>query len=413
MSDEIDLRMYMAAIRRRWWVVLLVVGLALGISFIVSARQPKRYQAEATLLAQSPRYQWRFDSRILPYVDTRRDYQRELAPIGLSSHIAQRAAELLQQSGIVPNATPEELRAAVSVRTGEGSTLIVTATADEPQKAAAIANAWATGFVEQAQEVLLAGSDLEGFEAELEMAGQRLAETEEALAQVSTSTGLFISEGGTLETTDPFSARQSQIALLNQRLAQYRIDLDSLRYLASWLEQASPTTDLGALPWELLNGPVLSQRAVLTPEEVGTLLDRPDALLAAIQEEEAALAQMVEQLAAQSEDVQARLAADWLAFNLARREYGVAREIYDLLRRKVEEVEMEGRVDPGLLLPVSEALPPSSPVQTHQLAQLAVAGVVGLIVGVLLALWLELRSQRLGLSQEQVQEELTQAPAAK
>lgn len=413
MSDEIDLRLYIATIVRRWWVVLLAVALALSASLVVSTRQPKRYQAEATLLAQPPVYQWRFEDDILPIVDTRRDYQRELAAMGRSNNIAQRAAELLQQSGVLTDVRPQDLRAAVNVRTGDGSTLIVTATADEPGKAAAIANAWAAGFIEQSQDIYLVGRDLQDFEAELQTASQRLAEASDALTEASTSSGLYSTASDSLEVVNSSSALQAQVDLLNQRLSEYHIDLASLRYLADRLAEAPSAADLRALPWELLDGPVLSQRGVLTSAEATSLLESPEALLAVIEEEEAALARTAEELAAQSEALQAELAGDWLAFDVAMREYVLARELYDLFSRKVDEAVIQGRIDPGLLLLVSEALPPSSPVQTRQLAQLAVAGVIGLIAGVLLALWLELRSQRRTVVPEQVHEDLKRAPAAK
>lgn len=413
MSDEIDLRLYIATIVRRWWVVLLAVALALSASLVVSTRQPKRYQAEATLLAQPPVYQWRFEDDILPIVDTRRDYQRELAAMGRSNNIAQRAAELLQQSGVLTDVRPQDLRAAVNVRTGDGSTLIVTATADEPGKAAAIANAWAAGFIEQSQDIYLVGRDLQDFEAELQTASQRLAEASDALTEASTSSGLYTTASDSLEVVNSSSALQAQVDLLNQRLSEYHIDLASLRYLADRLAEAPSAADLRALPWELLDGPVLSQRGVLTSAEATSLLESPEALLAVIEKEEAALARTAEELAAQSEALQAELAGDWLAFDVAMREYVLARELYDLFSRKVDEAVIQGRIDPGLLLLVSEALPPSSPVQTRQLAQLAVAGVIGLIAGVLLALWLELRSQRRTVVPEQVHEDLKRAPAAK
>jgi hypothetical protein len=266
--------------------------------------------------------------------------------------------------------------------------------------------------MEHSREVYGIGSDLGSFQAELEAASQRLAQAEADLTQARASTGLYATGSDSLEATGPPSALQAQVALLNQRLAEYRADLDSLRYLASLLEEASPGTDLEALPWELLAGPVLSQRGRLTLETAGSLLESPEALLAAIREEEAALSQTAEQLSAQSESLQGQLADRWLAFGLAGREYSLARETHDLLRRKVDEAAIQGRVDPGQLLLVSEAVPPPSPVQTRQLAQVAVAGVIGLIVGVLLALWLELRSQSRHASRQQVQEDLEQAPAA-
>ena len=61
------------------------------------------------------------------------------------------------------------------------------------------------------------------------------------------------------------------------------------------------------------------------------------------------------------------------------------------MTNKVNEATIQDRIDPSQLTVVSEATPPTSPVQTRRMAQLAVAAVVGLIIGALLALWLGLR----------------------
>ena len=52
-----------------------------------------------------------------------------------------------------------------------------------------------------------------------------------------------------------------QLDLKSPTIAEYRNDLEGLRYLASQLETAQPEADLTQLPWELLGGPVLSEQA--------------------------------------------------------------------------------------------------------------------------------------------------------
>ena len=143
MSDEIDLRLYAQAIRRRWWIVAIFVAAALIAAFVTSALQPKHYEAVATLTATAPRLSWRFDAGIQPIVDTRRDYQREALAISKSNDIAQQAAKLLNSSAELSGITAESVLSGVSVRTGDSNTLLVTATAGDPQNAAELANAYA------------------------------------------------------------------------------------------------------------------------------------------------------------------------------------------------------------------------------------------------------------------------------
>ncbi len=390
MSDEIDLHAYLGALRRRWWLLLGGMLVALAITFAFGAAQQKHYQAAATLLATSPNYQWRFDASILPYIDNRRDYQREFLVIGRSSQIATMAAEQLKASGALPAATPDDLLAAVTLRAGDASTIQVLATAGTPEQAAAIANVWADSFVQVAREVTGVGAELENYQAELAIAGQRMDQAEADLAQVRTETGLFINSDSS-EEQEISNVHRRQLSLVNDRLAAYLTDLDALRLLAADVSQSSTADQLADLPWELLAGPVVAQRGELTPELAQSLLDQPDELLAVLQAEEQALAGAVESLTGESDGLQAALAADWQLYGAAQRAYNLTRETYNTMWRKVDEASIQGRIDPSQLTIVSEALPPTAPVQTRRMAQLAVAAVLGLIAGALLALWLGLR----------------------
>ncbi len=62
--------------------------------------------------------------------------------------------------------------------------------------------------------------------------------------------------------------------------------------------------------------------------------------------------------------------------------------------RKVSEAEIQERIDPAQLTLVSAAIEPSKPTQTRQVALYAVAGMIGLILGVIVALWSGLRDAK-------------------
>lgn len=401
MSDEIDLHAYLGALRRRWWLLLGGMLLALAVTFAFGATQQKHYQATATLIATSPLYQWRFDASILPYIDNRRDYQREFLVVGRSSRVATMAAEQLNASGEMPGATPDELLAAVTLRAGDASSIQVLATANTPQQASAVANVWADAFVQVAREVTGVGAELQNYQAELALADQRVKEAEQNLAQVRTETGMFFDSDFSNEQ-EIASVHRGQQALINQRLAEYLTDLDAVRLLAAEVPTAGSADALADLPWELLSGPVLAARGELTPELAQSLFDQPDQLLAALQAEEQSLASTVEALTSESDAVQSTMADDWQRYSTALRDFNLARSTYNTMWRKVEEASIQERIDPSQLTIVSEALPPTAPVQTRRMAQLAVAAVLGLIAGALLALWLGLRESRSPSPEQQV-----------
>lgn len=388
MSDEIDLQQFWAAIRRRWWTVLLAVAVALAIAFAIGATQPQRYQATATLLAQSPRYQWRFDAGILPLVDSRRDFQREFLALSRSNRIAERAAEALRASGQLPQATAAGLAASISTRAGDGSTLQVTATSQDPTRAAELANAWAQAFVAVARQIYSVGEQRAKYEAERNLAAERLRTLEKQLAEVRSRTGIY-NTGDILDEKEMFSTYQREIELRNQQVAEYRVDLGSLRLLQAQLSAAPPADDLTALPWELLDGPALARRNVVSSAVARQRLNDRAGLLALLRAEEEALAATEAELATAAAAAQAQLAVDWRDFTAAVMEYNLAKETYGLLSRKVNEASIQERIDPDQLVIISEAVPPSAPVQTRRLALWAVAAVIGLIVGVIAALWLD------------------------
>jgi uncharacterized protein involved in exopolysaccharide biosynthesis len=177
---------------------------------------------------------------------------------------------------------------------------------------------------------------------------------------------------------------------INQLLATYANDLEAVRLLQQSLEAAQPGADLAQLPWELLDGEAIALRGVLTPADARASLEDPAALLELLKQEEDSLAATSSHLAAASERIQATVAADWQMYDEAQRERNLVRDTYLILARKVNELAVQQEIDPGLLSLVSQATSPSAPVRTRQFAQLVTAGTIGLILGVLAALWLEL-----------------------
>ena len=403
MSDEIDLRLYAQAIRRRWWIVAIFVAAALIAAFVTSALQPKHYEAVATLTATAPRLSWRFDAGIQPIVDTRRDYQREALAISKSNDIAQQAAKLLNSSAELSGITAESVLSGVSVRTGDSNTLLVTATAGDPQNAAELANAYAQAFVQIGQKLSGVSADLANYRSELQIAADDLGQTEKALADVRTETGFLLVSGTDPNSIEIQNLPLRQLDLKSQTLAEYRNDLEGLRYLASQLETAQPGADLTQLPWELLGGPVLNERGVVSPTLALKSLDDPQKLLTALRSEETALAAATDQLTNESEGLKRQVADDWRIYSTALRTNNQARDVYNVLSRKVSEAEIQERIDPSQLTLVSAAIEPSKPTQTRQVALYAVAGMIGLILGVIVALWSGLRDAKTHLPPQPAQ----------
>lgn len=402
MSSELDLSFFIAALRRRWWIVLLCVLAALALALVLGMRQAQRYDASNTLLVQSPRYQWRFDNSITAITDQRRDFQREILAIARSDEIARNAAAALEAAGLTDPVSPAALQSAIMVRAGDGNTIVVTATATDPARAAAYASAWTEQLIASARDVYGAVQDLTSFQTELAEQQGRLQQMDEALAQARARTGLY-------SVTDPrddamrSSVTSQQLNLVNATLAQYLVDLGNLRYLREQLSQAAAGSDLTQLPWELLAGPVLSQRGVISPEIARANLDDRAGLESLLDQEEAALQATVDGLSSQADQAQMALAADWQDYERILRERNQVRDTYLILLRKVTELALQERVDPSLLSIVGSVEPLVTPVGAPLTALLVTAGVAGLLVGTLLAVWVEARNRRSVSGQPDVQ----------
>lgn len=393
MSGELDLSFFITALRRRWWIVALCVAAALALALVLGMLQAQRYEASNTLLVQSPRYQWRFDGAITAITDLRRDFQREILAIARSDELARDTVAALENAGLEEPITPQALQSAIMVRAGDGNTIVVTATAADPERAAAYASAWTEQLIASARDVYGAVQDLAAFQAELAELEERLRQMDDALAQTRARTGLY-STADLPDEAVRASITLQQLNRVNETLAQYLVDLGNLRYLQELVADAAPDADLAQLPWELLAGPVLSQRSAVSPEIARARLADRAGLAELLSAEESALQATVDALSSQAGQSQASLAADWQDYEKALRERNQVRDTFQILLRKVNELSLQERVDPSLLTIVGSIEPLVTPVGAPLVGLLATAGVAGLLAGTLLAVWTEARSRR-------------------
>jgi capsular polysaccharide biosynthesis protein len=393
MSSEIDFSLFMAALRRRWWIVLICVAIALAVGAGIGLAQARPYEATNTLLVQSPRYQWRLAGEITAITDQRRDFQREVLAIARSDEMARAAAMALPAEGLEEPITPQALKSAVTVRAGDGNTIVVTATSDNPERAAAYASAWTTALIDAARDVYGAVEDLAVFQTELQQLDGQLLAVEGALAEARARTGIY----GNINVPDEAlrsSVTMQNLNQLNEVLAEYLVALQSLRIVQRELAQASSDTDLAQLPWELLDGSVLGQRGVVSSAVVRANLNDRIQLAELLRQEERALQATADALGGEAGQQRAALAADWQDFEDALRLRNQTRDTYTVLNRKVNELLLQQRLDPSLLTIVGSAEPLVTHVRAPMLGLLATAAVAGLIVGVLVAVWAEMLGRK-------------------
>lgn len=168
MEDEIDLREYVLVLVA-WWreiVLLTVLAALLGAGAILALRaiQPPVYEAAATVAISRTRTDINFDERFRTLSEE--DMQavasnataRRSALVGLVSNGAIARAVIDRLGGLLETEEqiPANLLGAVEAELalpdgsrGDSDLIRIKATADSPEKAAAIANAWAEEYVRQ------------------------------------------------------------------------------------------------------------------------------------------------------------------------------------------------------------------------------------------------------------------------
>jgi non-specific protein-tyrosine kinase len=133
---ELELRDYLRVLTRRKMVVILTVVVLVGISLLLSFLQEPVYQSTARLLLRSSASESPFDSSTGARVDAARTLATEIEV--LKSEQVQ--AEVRSRLGAAPPVSARVL--------GETDIVTVSAQSTDPKRAADVANAYATAYVD-------------------------------------------------------------------------------------------------------------------------------------------------------------------------------------------------------------------------------------------------------------------------
>lgn len=168
-DDEIDLRKYIDILLKRWREILfftiLIIVLAAAAVFALRALQIPMYEASANVAIVRTQTDVNFDDRFTTSSDSNRTQDvtsRRAALVGLanSGTIAEEViAELggqLEEEQLDPATLLRRVDASLSTqngRTGQSDLIEITAKADSPEVAAAIANSWAKHYVQEVNRI--------------------------------------------------------------------------------------------------------------------------------------------------------------------------------------------------------------------------------------------------------------------
>ena len=169
MEEEIDLRQYIDALLRWWWLIVLGALLAGGGAYLASTLMSPTYQATAGVVMLKSRAELSLGSEIQSIsdesflaasaggnalVDLNKRRLRSLTGMVTNGAIAQRVAEELSDVLDEEERDPSALLGNVDGAVLEDSdTIQIIVSHGDPNKAAAIANAWASAFEDHANAI--------------------------------------------------------------------------------------------------------------------------------------------------------------------------------------------------------------------------------------------------------------------
>jgi succinoglycan biosynthesis transport protein ExoP len=138
--DRVDARDYLRPILSRWWLIVLVVGIATAVTYKYYERQPKVYDASTLLYVKSSSA-----DAILLGQAAAPDAQQvsDLATLVTSAPVTREVAQRIHFKG-----DPRSLAGQVSASAGKGSSFItITSQGGRPRPTAELANTFARAFI--------------------------------------------------------------------------------------------------------------------------------------------------------------------------------------------------------------------------------------------------------------------------
>lgn len=380
--EEIDLARTLGVLKRYWWCVAICVFVAVIVAGVIGMRRTPVYEATVTLFEPAYRLQ---TGPSFQSLDDKPGLAIHLYPtLAKSEEIAERVVEAL--ASILPpdERDPKALLSLVRVEADKQNPALfyIKARSSNPNLAQEIVNSWAEEYV-----ALVAGQP-ERYMPEFLAIQERLAAAEskfdaarETLTQFQDETGV----GMITSAFDPYAFYGERGKILEAKiatLAEHRVAQDALHLFLGKLREAKATglSDASALPWELLAVDAILERGVISPTLMAQQDHDLDALIGQLEREETIAAGVIEELSREVTELRGELLSDEAQHGILQMDVQAARGEYDAFMNKSLELKTNAEM-------VQIIQPATTPKRPHEerpvVVDIAAAGVLGLLVGVL------------------------------
>ena len=426
---------FLSILRARWWLALAVLGLTVATTLVVSLLLPKKYSAAASVLVDfrpDPVSAVAYGGMLAPalmatqvdVIKSERVAQRVVRNLRLAESPAVREQWREASDG---EGTIEQWLVGVFQRqmdvlpSRESSVLTITYEAPDPRFAAALANAFAEAYVQTSVELRVAPArEFAGF------FDQRAADARAALEQAQARLSAYQRDNGIIATDE-------RLDVENARLAELTSQLVALQAIAaeSGSRQAQARGARADQMQEVLNNPVIGalkadlSRAQARLQELQTRYGEAHPQL---QEAKANAAELRARIDAETRRVtsgvavtnsinrsrEAQLRAEldaqrarMMQMKRARDEAAVilrdvenAQRSYDAIVSRQNQSSLESQATQSNVNLLTQATPPLEPSSPRIVLNLLLAVFVGTVLGVGLALLLELRDRRVRAAED-------------
>ncbi len=397
MEEEIDLREYIAVlIKYRYWIIGLA-AVAAVTALVVSFLLPPTYQATALVAVIKPRYAMKFDPRFETLNNVQLPY-KAYPVLATGGEVVVTLIDALGESLPPERRSVSDLRSMLEAKNSQDPSMIeLTVSARDPEQAALIANRWAEVFVKHAND-LYSQSQVERkfFAEQLQEAQETLNEAEKALIEFQSRNEASILSARLNDKKAALNeylrvARSLRLIVQDAKSLRERLrSQDSTNRAALGDELASLFLEIDALNSEKL--PIqlqISGPQSLSDKTVGEQIVFLDSLIQVLDDKRVILEQEADTLKPDilrlQEELQ-KVRAEERRLNTARQ---VAQETYVTISRKLAEAKIAAQDPAGEVQLASKAVVPDRPTSPRKLLNTAVAGTLGLFVGILGAFAIE------------------------
>jgi succinoglycan biosynthesis transport protein ExoP len=405
MEEEIDLRKYIAVLIKHWyWIVGLAIVAAV-VAFVVSSFTPPMYQATALVTVTQPRYRLQFDNRIQNIPEW--NIQQLLQSQYRTYPILATSDDLLQQVAEQTGWNLSSLKGAAQANgdNNDPSLLTLMVKGENAKEVAGTVNIWAEVFVTTANKLYGGGDELERFKQQQETVAQSLAKADTNLTAFRKENGFGFSSSSSSDSSNiiinEVNSDNNQFGLIGQRLqskikllTDYEAELVRLQQMQSEVELLSKTVTANTSPGliagllsEMINAGIIKDNTQPYQIKLDSVDPRAGltAMATALQSRITAIETEMKTLEEDIAALQAELAIKQEQLEQLLRERDVKAETYAVISRKVQEAQIDAfdeGTSTGKVQIASRAVVPTNPTSSGRLRNSAVAGVLGLMVGV-------------------------------